>query len=199
MENKNLDRRVRKTRTMLRQCLAKLLTRKKIQEISVKEISEMADINRGTFYLHYRDVYDLLSHIESEMFEEFNDILNRHKITDLDGHPKALITEIFTFIRENADMVQILIGKNGDMNFLNQLKNVIREKVMKPWASSMRRQQMKEFECFFCYVIGGLIGMMDNWFENNMAESPEELADLAECFILNGLDSMKAKTDTIGA
>jgi AcrR family transcriptional regulator len=52
MAAENMDRRVRKTRTMLRLCLARLLKEKKIQEISVKEISEMADINRGTFYLH---------------------------------------------------------------------------------------------------------------------------------------------------
>jgi AcrR family transcriptional regulator len=196
MENGNVDRRVRKTRAMLRQCLGQLLKKKKIQEISVKEISEMADINRGTFYLHYRDVYDLLSYIENEMFTEFNEILDRHKISELEVHPKALITEIFVFVKNNSDMAQILMGQNGDIRFLNQLKEVFREKIMKPWAARMRKQQMKEFESFYSFIIGGCIGMLDNWFENNLDQSPEELADHAEKFILNGLSSIQGKDNT---
>lgn len=190
-----MDRRVRKTRQMLRQCLAQLLKEKQIQDISVKEISEMADINRGTFYLHYRDVFDLLASIENDMFTEFNNILDRHKVTELDGHPKSLLTEIFAFVKENSDMTAILIGKNGDINFLNQLKSVFREKIMKPWAAGMRRQEMKEFECFYSYVIGGCIGMLDNWFDNNLNESPESLADLGERFILNGLSAIKGTAE----
>ena len=77
MAAENMDRRVRKTRTMLRLCLAKLLKEKKIQEISVKEISEMADINRGTFYLHYRDVFDLLESIENDLFRQFTELMER--------------------------------------------------------------------------------------------------------------------------
>lgn len=193
MESNNVDRRIRKTRAMLRQCLAVLLKEKKIQDISVKEISEMADINRGTFYLHYRDVYDLLAHTESDLFNEFNEILDRHKITDLGGHPKPLIEEIFIFVKENSDMVRILMGENGDMNFVNQLKGVVREKVMKPWASIMRKQQMKEFENFYAFAVGGLIGIMDNWFEGGLAETPAELADLSERFILNGIESFQGE------
>ena len=99
MAAENMDRRVRKTRTMLRLCLAKLLKEKKIQEISVKEISEMADINRGTFYLHYRDVYDLLSSIEADMFCQFNAILERNAPGGTYESPNRLLLELFSFIR----------------------------------------------------------------------------------------------------
>ena len=120
MAAENMDRRVRKTRTMLRLCLARLLKEKKIQEISVKEISEMADINRGTFYLHYRDVYDLLASIEDDMFRQFNGILERNTPSgEITERPSRLILELFSFIRENADLAQILMGPNGDIQFLN--------------------------------------------------------------------------------
>ena len=49
MRDETQDRRVRKTRQQLRRCLAILLKEKKIQEITVREITEMADLNRGTF------------------------------------------------------------------------------------------------------------------------------------------------------
>ena len=66
------DRRVRKTKRSLRDCLIRLMKEKKIQDITVREISEMADINRGTFYLHYKDIYDLLEHVESDFAGEFD-------------------------------------------------------------------------------------------------------------------------------
>ena len=71
MNEQTLDRRVRKTRTQLRKCLSILLETKKIQNITVKELAQMADINRGTFYLHYKDVYVLLDHIQKDLLREF--------------------------------------------------------------------------------------------------------------------------------
>ena len=56
-----MDRRVRKTRALLLQGLVKMLETHDIQDISVKELTELVDINRGTFYLHYDDIYDMRS------------------------------------------------------------------------------------------------------------------------------------------
>ena len=64
MEPAKTDRRVRKTKTRLLNCLTELMKEKEVKDISVKELSDLADINRGTFYLHYRDVYDMLNKVE---------------------------------------------------------------------------------------------------------------------------------------
>ena len=77
MEPAKTDRRVRKTKTRLLNCLTELMKEKEVKDISVKELSDLADINRGTFYLHYRDVYDMLNKVEDELFSEFNEILDR--------------------------------------------------------------------------------------------------------------------------
>ncbi len=53
------DRRKRKTKALLRQTLTRLLLEKDLKDITISELTELADINRGTFYLHYRDIYDL--------------------------------------------------------------------------------------------------------------------------------------------
>lgn len=60
MTQENPDRRVRKTRKLLKECLIRLLKEKRVQDITVRELTDMADLNRGTFYLHYKDVFDLL-------------------------------------------------------------------------------------------------------------------------------------------
>ena len=61
MEEKVVDRRVRKTKRQLRLALMKLMAEKSVKDISVRELAAIADINRGTFYIHYKDVYDLTS------------------------------------------------------------------------------------------------------------------------------------------
>lgn len=73
---KTVDRRVRKTKNQLRQGLARLMVKKSLKEITVKELTDLVDMNRGTFYLHYRDIYDMAEKIEDEIMVEFQDILD---------------------------------------------------------------------------------------------------------------------------
>ena len=91
------DRRVRKTRAILKQSLITLMKEKSIKHITVKELCEQSDINRGTFYLHYSDVFDLFEQVETEFFNNLKEVLdkNRHDSTNLkDTH----LEPIFRFI-----------------------------------------------------------------------------------------------------
>lgn len=65
------DQRTRLTRMLIRQAFTGLLREKPVQSISVKELCDRADLNRGTFYAHYTDIYDLLHQIEDEMMQDF--------------------------------------------------------------------------------------------------------------------------------
>ena len=69
--SQNEDKRVKRTKRLLKETLTNLLLEKDIQQITVKSIVERADLNRGTFYLHYTDVYDLLKEIENEVSKKF--------------------------------------------------------------------------------------------------------------------------------
>ena len=115
MKEANMDRRVRKTRRVLRQCLTTLLKEKKIQEITVREIAEMADINRGTFYLHYKDVYDLMEQIENELMAELEEVLNHHSVQDLMVQPSLIFKELYPMVQKNSDIISLLMGQNGDL------------------------------------------------------------------------------------
>lgn len=72
----NQNRSVRNTKKRLKEALLILLQKKPVNEISVTELSELADVNRGTFYFHYKDVYDILYRTQDEFFREFEEILD---------------------------------------------------------------------------------------------------------------------------
>ena len=64
------DRRVRKTKSAIRRSFAELIEHKPVQQITVQELVDRADLSRGTFYQHYQDIYDLKDRTEGEVFEE---------------------------------------------------------------------------------------------------------------------------------
>ena len=75
-----VDRRVRKTKAQLRAGLARLMQKKSIKEITVKELVDEVDINRSTFYLHYSDIYQMLESIENELMDEIAQVIEEHPL-----------------------------------------------------------------------------------------------------------------------
>lgn len=64
------DRRTIKTKRAIRESFLELLKEKEVQQITVSELSRKADLGRGTFYLHYQDVFDLYEQLEKELFDQ---------------------------------------------------------------------------------------------------------------------------------
>ena len=182
-----VDRRVRKTRRQLRECLITLLKEKKVQDITVRELTDMADLNRGTFYLHYKDVFDLLEKTEAELQEDFNQLVCKHDAVDLKQRPSVIFNEIYSLVYDNADLIEILLGENGDLNFVNRLKQLIREKCLKDWMEVFRSGNAAAFDAFFSFSVSGCIGLVQYWLQTGLKETPEQMAKLTEHIITKGI------------
>ena len=182
-----VDRRVRKTRRQLRECLITLLKEKKVQDITVRELTDMADLNRGTFYLHYKEVFDLLEKTEAELQEDFNQLVCKHDAVDLKQRPSVIFNEIYSLVYDNADLIEILLGENGDLNFVNRLKQLIREKCLKDWMEVFRSGNAAAFDAFFSFIVSGCIGLVQYWLQTGLKETPEQMAKLTEHIITKGI------------
>lgn len=182
-----VDRRVRKTRRQLRECLITLLKEKKVQDITVRELTDMADLNRGTFYLHYKDVFDLLEKTEAELQEDFNQLVCKHDAVDLKQRHSVIFNEIYSLVYDNADLIEILLGENGDLNFVNRLKQLIREKCLKDWMEVFRSGNAAAFDAFFSFIVSGCIGLVQYWLQTGLKETPEQMAKLTEHIITKGI------------
>lgn len=183
-EKNNNDRRIRKTTAALKHSLAVLLQQKSIREISVKELTELADINRGTFYLHYKDVFDLLEQSEDELLNEFHATLNRYQPMQNSDHTLILFEDVYRLVQENADLVRTLIGEHGDISFINKMHQLLREKCLHDWAELIAEQKADYFNAYYSFIVGGCVSLVQYWLANGMQESPKELSELTQEIIL---------------
>ena len=188
MNEKTVDRRVRKTRSQLRKCLSILLETKKIQNITVKELAQMADINRGTFYLHYKDVYDLMEHIQSDLLKEFEDILT--KIAPDTDNLVPFIEALFVFIYDNKDMAKIFLHDDLDANFSNELRNKLQTCVFNKYKAFIKQKNMPYFELYYDFILSGTLGLLVRWIDSEFEMSTHDLAVLTQSFIRNGLTNI---------
>lgn len=178
------DRRIRKTKKAMTEALAELLAQKPLGSISVREISEAADINRGTFYLHYHDVYDMVEKIQNEMFIKFNEIVATHESERKNKKLFPLLTDIFDLLAENSKLAIVLIGKNGDAAFVDKLKSMVKEKCFADIKDILHTKNDKEMNYFYNHTVSGCIGIFNTWLNDGMKESSAEMALFTERLIL---------------
>ncbi len=191
MKEKTVDRRIRKTKRALQNGLTELMSTKSFKDISVKEWTEKVDLNRGTFYLHYKDIFDMVEQIESEIFEEFQMVLDAHDPTDMKGRPLPLLEDIFEYLKENATISTAFLSNNGDIIFIEKLKDLIRVKSLSDWTILFDKKKADKFEYFYHYMLSGCIGLFTIWLQNGLKESPKEMAIMAEAMILEGINFIK--------
>ena len=182
MEQKKEDRRVRKTKRLLRQGLSQLMLEKSIKDITVRELAELVDINRGTFYIHYRDIYDMVAQLEEEIFGEITEILDRHRHadnTDIEQQAQAFLEDLFSYVAENREMCLALLGQNGDIAFLRNLQTMIHTECLKALVDNFPQAKPQNIEYLYEYMSAGSTALMRAWLSAGMKESPAEMAALS--------------------
>lgn len=175
MEIEKADRRVRKTKAELTQAMTQLLTQKGLQEISVTELTALADVNRGTFYLHYKDVYDLYSQVENEVFDTMMEMLCKYTNQNLVAMLPQLLEEVFVFIAEHADLCMCLL-RTGNASFLQRVLSSLKPVYQKDWHNLFGNLSADLYEYYYAFVEAGCLGTLRAWFYGGMRESPAEMA-----------------------
>ena len=176
MENIKEDRRIRRTKKLLKQALAQLMDEKDFKDITVKDITERADLNRGTFYLHYTDTYDILNKIEDEILKNIQNMIyqNIEKTNASDSVIPAL-KPIAEYIMENADICRCLINNKASVDFIEKFQNLIYDNCSDIIKRRHNVKDSKQNEFYLSFITLGVIGMVKKWLETKPMVSAEEI------------------------
>lgn len=190
-----VDRRVIKTKAAIRQAFTELLNEKPIRDIRVKELSERIHINRGTFYQYYRDIYDMQDHLEEELYEEFSHIFEIHEAPNSPEDIKARLVDIFTLLRQNADLTLALLGPNGDPKFVQSIQEMLRLRCINdlihfdPHVAEGANSE-KIFDYGYAFVVSGSMGMLRKWLSEDPDRTPEEMVDIIGGILMQGIQNI---------
>ena len=171
MTEKTDSRRVRMTKRILKESLLDLMAEKNISHISIKEICELADVNRSTFYAHYESPYDLLKEIENDIVAETPRINLYHDEPVLDE-----LTAFFEYLEKNRDVCKILFANSGAHRFENKILDKLFGKTEdKPqWITGFDIHNDVHIKMLMS-AFGGL-KIVEQWIYGQFDCSAEELA-----------------------
>ena len=122
---KKTDRRVKKTEKALAETLSTLLVNKKIQAITIRELTETADVHRSTFYTHYKDIYDLYDQLESNFFRDLNEILSY----DPAHSYEELYTRLIDYVYANTFLYRLLSSTMVIFRFRRKLNKLLKKTI----------------------------------------------------------------------
>ncbi len=181
---KKTDRRIIRTNRIIQDTLTELMKEKGFERITVNELTAKADINRGTFYLHYRDKQDLLEQSEDEIITGINKILvaaqklSPEEILYYNSHdePFPFIVKLFEYISDNSSFIKTLLGPKGDPSFQVKLKEVLRKTLLKKSHQLKKEDMMAPPDYLIAYVSSAYLGLIQHWLESGMKESPRDIS-----------------------
>ena len=127
------DRRVQYTKMVLKQSLLELMAERPISKITIKELCDSADVNRGTFYTHYNDQYDLLRQIQDEMDRDIKATLAKTPADSL-----TAIAEILNCIAAQSSLCKILFSEYGDTAFIKKIMYNAHDQFIDEWRTKVR-------------------------------------------------------------
>ncbi len=181
------DSRVKRTKKLIRKGLAELAKKKSINKITVKELTDLIEINRGTFYLHYKDIFDLVESIENSLYDEFNEIIKTVNPNTILETPIDILEKFCVFISENADAFVMLIGENGDANFVYRIGTVMNDAVFELFSSIYPEMDSERYSFTYEYCKYGSVGLIRCWIIENHDWTPRQVAELWLRLIARGV------------
>lgn len=184
-----MDRRVMKTKRAIRNAFAELLTIKNINDISIKDIAELAEINRKTFYSYYSGIHQIVEEIENEIVSAFDMELKGITPKDSIRNPYLLFTRLTSIMNRDIDFYESLLKSKTNANLMEKLRDLLKQKMMDYYADQTDlNQQTLAIAADFAF--SGLLEGYRNWFNSERSQSLEEVSKIIGILCVDGINGL---------
>ncbi|PKO13348.1 MAG: TetR/AcrR family transcriptional regulator [Chloroflexi bacterium HGW-Chloroflexi-10] len=142
---------------------------KRIDKITVKEITNKAGYNRGTFYEYFQDIYEVLEVIENLSLPTLDEL---PPLIDGDTNSPTFINSFVELYQKKYKYYNHLLGDNGDPAFQRKLKNSLKSSIIR--ALEIKGNiDLVEIDFMLEYILSGMIGILIYMFQQK-PNLPEE-------------------------
>lgn len=124
-----MDLREKKTKRNIKNAFIELRSGKPLERITIRELVELAEISKATFYLHYRDIYDLSDHLQKELIQNILQTLDQPELFLTDT--TAFTAALFYAFSEHQSMIEILFSGSQSAVLPLSIEKELKEYIFK--------------------------------------------------------------------
>lgn len=172
MERK-IDRRITKTKSSIRHAFIELMQKKAINQITVTELANNANIDRKTFYLHYETPMDVYKEIISDVSKELQKLLNEQE--DFSFH--NFFNGLNQIMDKDLKFYKIIAEKDSYSFLLNECVKLLNHKLSQKYLSEDSPSKL-DLQIKIGFAASGIIGVYVDWLNDNKGISLDELAEV---------------------
>jgi len=187
MQTKITDRRVQRTRQLLRDALVSLILEKGYQKITIQDIIDRANVGRSTFYSHYRDKDDLLL----SGFDELAHDLNRHMRAPEtpDDEPGHLLHSLEFFIHacDNKELYIVMAESGGGELIFDIARQHMQDHIEYHLNQMPSIGDEIPIPVITNFLAGSLLSMITWWLEQSLPYSPGEINEMFNTLAMPGI------------
>lgn len=190
---KPTDRRVLRTKKNIRQAFLHLLSEKSLSQITVKELSNLADINRKTFYMYYSNIEDILAELEDELVLKLVHVFEKELFQKEMFDSYSFFENLNHTIQKDIDLYRILNHSDLLPHLIQRAKNALIEVFFRKYNISADSDN-ERYILYAEYAASGILSMYTKWFSRDFHMSLEELTRTAAEITLYGLQHLLPQT-----
>ena len=168
-----MDRRIQKTRQLIMNTFIELLSDKGFDKITINEIAERANINRGTVYLHFVDKFDLLD----KCVEKYVELLLQHCANRTDTNLEAsAFQSVFEYLESNFSIYKLLLNNERFGFFRSRLYAIVAQTVTEVIGKKSENNVFSN-DVTTQFLTSGFIGVLEWWINNSMPCNVQEITE----------------------
>ncbi|MER2106863.1 MAG: TetR/AcrR family transcriptional regulator [Solibacillus sp.] len=178
-----VDRRIQRTKAKIKEVFIALLQEMPFEKVTVRMITERANINRGTFYLHYLDKFDLLEQLEQEILCTIEAVMKEMQFDERDTLQEVkdkrfpFMVRILEFFQEEQAFLNVVLSEHGDPIFNEKIRQVFVYNVENMLVGQLRAQQLNyPIELLVTYISYANLGILIHWLQQDEKQSAQELS-----------------------
>lgn len=171
------------TRQLIEETLLRLLAEKTFSKISVRDLTTAAEINRGTFYLHYIDKYDLLETVEQNLLDGLasasSEIQPEQVLKEArKGELSQFSMQVFHYIDAHAQKFKVLLSSNNQSGFVKRLQRFFITQFSQKYTKHEFTLNDPDLPSHYlaAFAASAFLGIIEEWITTDEHESPEQMA-----------------------
>lgn len=168
------NRRTQYTIQTLKRALLTLLQQEPLAKVTVTQICQEADINRGTFYLHFDNPDNLFEAIENDIFDQISPLLKVQPKDDLQDWGRRLVL----VVEDNAVAMRIMLSMKRTDKIIDQIFAQAHELFMHEFTAQGHINDHRLLEYYFTFFVSGSVGALEKWLSGEDKISSDELAKI---------------------